>query len=272
MELKVTWAEIRDRRDLKNLALQCLEKANRYIIWLEDGKILLHTEIDIEDPASADQGEFEASYKPFCNSIEQVHIWDEHNPEVQGFFHCPEFEADIPSGTGWKEIDYTFTYPLSMYNGAFKVLSENVGDKVEVHAMPKKIVGAITANTAVDDTEISVDATSLGFFMSHKYFTGHLIEGANVSELGIITGVDLVAGTITVEDGCDFAHTATTPTYVAFTANPIPMMYLNMEGYFQKGQYLQGGALLPAGEKLRIRYYNADGVAKKLYWSMEYRF
>lgn len=272
MEITLNWATLRDRSNAKALLLQYVDQSTHYEVWAEDGHVLLRSEVDIDTTPGTDQLEFEAEYKPYANKPAHQLIWDEHNPEVQGFYQGFGDKLTIGATQGKQTFDYTFDKTIAFYSGAFTTTSANKDDTVKVEAMPQTVVGALAASCAVNDTTFEVSATALGFFSKHIGFDCYLIEGTDVSYLGIVESVDLEDSEITTSEGASFAHNYTSPTYVAMTAVPVPQFVFHGQGREGIGENMTGGSLLPKGEKLRFVYDNKDGAAKELYWKLEYRY
>lgn len=272
MEIKLDWSKLKDRVNAKALLLQYVDRDNDYLCWAEDGHVLIYCELVKDATPEPEQVEFETFYAPFANEINQQIVWDEHNPEVQGFYQGFGDKLTVAATPGKQTFDYTFDKTIAFYSGAFTSTSDNKDDVVRVEAMPQTVVGALGAGCSVDDKTFTVSDTAVGFFSKHIGFDCYLIEGANISYLGIVESVDIENSTITTSEGASYAHSAASPTYVAMTAVPVPQFTLHGQGKEGIGENMTGGSLLPKGEKLRFIYDNKDGLAKELYWKLEYRY
>jgi len=263
----IDWPQLRDRIDLKELFVQYFEHSTFYEVFAVDGPVVYSSRIPKSSPAEADQAEFEASYKSIANRPIQSRIQEEFTP-TNGHYQMLEFAQDIPAGSAGDVTIWTNNWPygVAIYGAQLFVGSDNSGDELEVRLAPETIVGALTANAAVNDTVLNVSPTVL-----ENVNPGHHVElwdGSTTNILGRCLSKDIDAGQLTVETAVQDAFSAATPTYVRFHQCMVKMKFQE-PGVRTPGANKIGGNYLPAGTDFQWRYKNNSTSAKKFNYALE---
>lgn len=175
------------------------------------------------------------------------------------------------AANSWTEVDVSFPFPVSLLDAQFIVSSENKDDEIEAIALPDKIIGTITADVAVNDTEITVSQTVIDNTAVGRNLK--LDDGTNSEDLGKVLSIDKTNLKITVENGAANAYTASTPTYCKADVYFVENFTLGHPGRHTVGQGKIGASPLPANEVLRLRYNNKHASnAKDFYIQIDYLY
>jgi hypothetical protein len=199
------------------------------------------------------------------DSISIVSILEEDpNPEKQtgGHFRAETIAFDVDAIVGDTVHTVSWPHPISMLSLEWVGTSDKKGDCFSIFLSENKIVGALTANVAENDTVINVSPTVVA-----NCFIGmqiKLYDGTNEEKLGYLTGIDKANGTITVENGSTQAFSAATPTYVRIIVEACKNIEMEeTTASIQVGASKIGGSFVPAGTIVSVHYKNHDGAAGK---------
>lgn len=196
---------------------------------------------------------------------------EEELVSTQGIYRYRGYKSTIAASTpGTVEtIDVSWPdHPITLLNGSFDALANQVGDELSVVVAPQQIIGALTADPA--GNVLSVSPTVL----ENMYvgFEVYLYDGVNLDHCGICTNVDKLNATITVKTAPVHTFSAATPTYVMMSVYVIESLHIGSPQTYQFARKKNGGKAIPAGVTIRIMYTNNDGLAKDLHYNLEYMY
>lgn len=140
--MQVTWSELKDFVDSRNLSIQWIELFGRYQLIAFDGPFSLETSILKSDPTNDDQLDFETNYKSKGN---KQFTTNGHT------IIAPTLEYDLDLRNIWKGYKYTatagsqsffdeqVTQELKLRGGWYSLLNSNaeIGDYVEFSIIDK---------------------------------------------------------------------------------------------------------------------------------------
>lgn len=184
--------------------------------------------------------------------------------KLQGQTQFQSFEVSVPATVGTYVKDVSFPFDVNLIRGRWFNKAEFNGDSLEMTVADDTIIGAITANVAVDDTVISVsqmviDNTYCGFYLK--------CEG---QEWGRVVGMDTELLTVTIETPATAAITATGAQYVLQTVKYVPHLYLEGSDTMMVLEGGVGSSYLPANTVVKIKYHNDTGTEKTYSAIFEY--
>jgi hypothetical protein len=195
----------------------------------------------------------------------------EEDVQTGGHFQARGIAWDVPATEGWNDLDpFSWPHPISLLAAETFGRSGCNEDKVEFLVAPGTVVGSITADVVVDDTEISVSATALANLCVGKLV--ELDDGTNSNNLGRVLAVDTADGKITVETAATQAFAAATPTYVKMTTKMGYDVELTEGHRIAIGESKIGGSYISANVPIAMRYFNKDGTAKRFAVVVEYLY
>jgi len=177
---------------------------------------------------------------------------------------------NVPSGQVGDVTTFDFTWPIDIriWRAEFFPQDSMIGDSLTVVNSPNTVVGVITEAAAASDTVLTVSSTVTDN-VSEGYFV-KISNGVTTNDLGRITQVNKVAGTITVE-------TAVTDSFTELVTSVIinPIMIKDLPIDHNKVPYTFNdkglrAALLPKNTVMRLIYTNNSTAAKTWYWKLEY--
>jgi hypothetical protein len=183
---------------------------------------------------------------------EEVQIREEFGVVQHRRYNSTSIFCDITTSGDWQEFHTTIPIEMSLYAAATIVKETMEGDEAELLVGDEVQVAANAEPVAVDDDELTLSGVS--------YFR----------DLGRVLEIDEDASTIKVENAA--VH--------AFAAGKAVKMQVKMghslkfagAGAVNFGSAMIGGSLIPAGTKIRVRYKNNQGTAKKMMLMLEYRY
>lgn len=231
-------------------------------VWIEDPTV--PTDCPVNDSHSIDTTK--SVIQDIVKSTDVDAVIVEETIPTGGHYRFHQEVMDVASGVGWKSHDFSFRHCTGLLSGKIDPVADNVGDKVEFIVGPDTVVGAITANVAVDDTVITVqqsviDNIAVGFLVK-------INDGTNTDDLGTVMEVDTSALTITVETAAANSFLAATPTYVKMSVLMVSESKLVSTNIIDFGSDKVGASHIAKDVTMRARYYNADGAAKEFAFYM----
>jgi hypothetical protein len=195
--------------------------------------------------------------------------------ETNGRFRSRSLEADC-TGTlnTWTSVEVSFPINISFLSAEYNMTEDHVGDYVRVDIVPndpavpalKGIVGAITADAAVNDTVINVSDDVLANMQIGFYVQ------IGTDLCGQCIAIDFVAKTITVETAIQNAQAAATPSYVKIRVRVLDDIKLLVPGPYAIGENKIGGSFLKAGYIMDIQYKKVKDVTKVFGATMDYLY
>ena len=203
----------------------------------------------------------------------QEEFFKDGDDPTGGRYQAMSVEFDITHAQDtWASTTVSFPYSTSLFSTEWINEALFEGDVVKVEVAPDTIVGAITADVAVDDTEISVSQTVVDNM--RRGFLFNLFDGTNSEYLGRVLAVDKDALTVTVETAATQAFTAATPTKVRQTIQFIPHIMLKGLGRVELAKDVVGGSYVPPNAPIVVSYKNVEGTTagKCFSFILEYKY
>lgn len=193
----------------------------------------------------------------------------EENTPTGGNFKAETVGFDIPAETT-ESFDISWKIPINVLEMCFHPTSEEVGNFIDIALSPDTTVGIITSDVSVGDTEISANEGSLDYF--YKGYEVKLSDGENENNLGIITNINIVTKTITVENPATNSFSASTPTYIKQTIYLAKHFEINASWKYAIGESKIGGNYIPANTIVRVSYENKSTTPVRFVATLEYLY
>lgn len=194
----------------------------------------------------------------------QVVIVEEFSNKTGGHYQAQSFKITVDQdGENFKTI--TFPIPISMLAAKWQNKSMHDDDEVELVVGDGTVIGAITANAAVDDTVLTVsqtviDNTSIGYYLS-----------INGQECGRVLSIDAENSQVTMETPVASAENA--GATITQCVKLFPRGFLPDEGRVDLGDSKIGGSYIPANTEIKAKYWRKNsGNATKFIFFMEYLY
>jgi hypothetical protein len=158
---------------------------------------------------------------------------------------------------------YRFSYPIniSVLEAQYVSSEENRGDSWTWKISPDTIIGNITNFVNPGDTVIPVTSTVTDNILEGFGFS--LFDGVNMEDLGVITAIDKVNGTVTVSVPTARSWSPLTPTYAVMN-----IYFVQNGGFghpwlmiFGEGKII--GSYVPANTVVQVEYTNNDPTLDK---------
>lgn len=189
----------------------------------------------------------------------------EEKVKTGGHLQAKGFDCSIPANVGWNSFDFTFPIDINVLGAYFSDRSEIAGDKVEFQIAPDTIIGTITSDISINDSEISVSSSVLeniqvGFWAK-----------VDSEDFGMVTDIDHANSKLTIENQATTTHTS--GSYFKFTLKSISYLKFTGKGNLVNiGQYRIGGSYIAKNTTLRLKYYNSVATAKEFNFILEYLY
>jgi len=158
---------------------------------------------------------------------------------------------DDASNGIWTTKNITIPYPVNMIASRFIARADNEGDIIDLVISPDTIIGAITADIAVDDETIQTNAAGIQYIEN-----GYRIK-INGEELGEAYDIDNLAFTFKVTVPATQVHLASAPSYIMISVAMVDMIELE-EGRYNYGQEAAKSSHVKENTVIRARYQNND--------------
>lgn len=192
---------------------------------------------------------------------------------TDGHFQHSQIILDIPSGyPGDISIhDYSYPMDLAIWKTEMMPDDENLGDTVTIAIAPDTIVGVLTQDANIGDTVLNVSTTVFTSGIVSKGVDIKLDNTFYSEEVGRVSNVDSLNFQITVE-------TPLTQQFVAGSMVRVHICMVRDLEFHRSDKKVKVGdkgfksKTLPAGTVIRGIYKNNDGLAKKLYATLEYYY
>lgn len=203
----------------------------------------------------------------YSNKIVQI------QNSTPGNFQYTTIHFNVPSGTPGDVTDHDFAWPMDImvWRTEFVSSAEHVGDSASTVISPDQIIGILTADANIGDTELSIDSNAFSFPNLTRGIDVKLDDTANSEELGRIVGIDRVNFKINVET--PLTQNFLTGTYFIINICIVKDIVINQANRsLLIGQKGFSTIDIPAGIITRFKYKNNDGLAKDVYVEMEYNY
>ena len=171
----------------------------------------------------------------------------------------------VPASIGWHTFDFSYPYPISIYDASFKDKVERAGDMCSLDISPDTTLGVLALASSISDTIFTVSQTVIDNMKRGRYVS---IGG---EDLGECVGIDTVNNTITVSTPATSAHSVN--DLVKMTTRMVDNYYFDgVDVAIHFGEGMIGGSTLSGGTVLRFRYYNSVATAKTFTFALEVKY
>jgi hypothetical protein len=200
---------------------------------------------------------------------DQVEIFD----PTTGNFQYTTLKFSVPSGSAGDVSDHDFSWPMTLdiWKTEFMAGTEHVGDSMNVMIDPDRVIGILTADANIGDTELSVSSAGFAHPALSPGLEIKLDDTSNSEDLGRITGVDSVNFKLHVENGLTQNFLAGTQVIINVCIVKDAMVSQTKKAYIMGSKGIKSKEL-PSDIVMRFRYKNNDGVAKDVHIEMEYNY
>lgn len=211
------------------------------------------------------------------SSVTIVETYNNETSEIKqtipGYYQMGTTMITVPSGATGSIHEQTFSFPmdLQLWIMEFTSTSDMVGDIFNIIAAPETIVGAITSPVSTSDTVINVTNTIFTSGVVAKGLEILLDDGVNKQSLGLITAYDETNLQLTVQNSPSISY--------------LPGTYIKINTYIVKNQVIDSPnktfvygrkgittKTIQANTPLKFIYTNNNGIAKNLYFNLEYNY
>ena len=183
---------------------------------------------------------------------------------TQSLFACESIVLDIASGDTFKTIDVSWKFIISLKSGTLPVSTDMVGDEVSIEVSPNTLIGAVALPVNIGDDIIYVSPTVLEN-IKRGYYLNLYPSG---TELGRV--VEVNANNIKLDK--PVTSNISPGTYLSMTVKLIPYLFFSMPHVIDIGKNIPTGNRVPKNVKIRIKYKNNNGIAKKVSFFIEYLY
>lgn len=194
----------------------------------------------------------------------------EENVPTGGNFHAKSIYIDAaPNTTTYK--DFSWDYDITVFSLSFVSKDCHEDDSIDIALGPDTIIGASVYPISPGDRTFYVSPTvtqyaNIGFHVSvTDYYT-------NRDDLGYITAIDKVNGTITTSNPAQHSYSPYSPTYVLLNIFFVKDFLIGPAWLHEISKKKIGGAHLPAHAVVRLFYTNNSDEAKRLVFHFEYTY
>ena len=201
---------------------------------------------------------------------EEVIVREEGTP-TGGHFQAKTILFDdtlLDGSSGWKEVDISFPYPISLLSCDFVAQADDEGNELQFIVAPNTTVGAITAN--VDSLENVINVQQSVVDNVSKGYVAYLYDGVNSDYLGPIT--DITGTVVTTKNNTVNSFSAATPTYFQMSIFMGEDITIPAAGRYALGESKIGGSYIPAETIIRARYNNISQKTGRFGAMIEYLY
>lgn len=199
-------------------------------------------------------------------SEQTVEIKEEHIP-TQGYYRTKGITIDAPT-SGLHEVEFSLPFECTLMSANLSLGDENKGDELEVVISPGEILGTLTSDAAIGDSVLNVSSSVVENLA--KGFSCCLDDGVNLEDCSYV--IDKTASTMTIDHTLTNAFAAATPTYIRLHYAMLEKSQLVHPTEFRIGDDTISGKHMAANQVIKLRYWNNDGVAKKMGIWLKYFF
>lgn len=200
---------------------------------------------------------------------------DEGDEGTNGIFRYQCYSI-VTCGTGAENTGSTGSIYLnipidtSIVGGSLCSKDHQEDDSILIDIGPVTI-GVLTADYTGTDTVINVSSTVPSNIYRGYYCV--LTDGVNTTNATtLVTSVDSVNNTITIENPYNQEFLAASPTYVQMRRIYCEVDKIGPGGRYTIGTTLIGGTILQAGTPVRFYYTNRSGIRTVAAFHMEYQY
>lgn len=183
---------------------------------------------------------------------------------TQGLFACESIVVDVASGDTIKIVDVSWKFNTALKTGTLPVSQDMVGDELIIEIGSNTLIGAVAIPVNPGDDTIYVSPTVLQNIKVGYYLDLYPSQ----TELGRVIQVN----TNNIKLDRTVSSALSPGTYLSMTVKIIPYLYFSTPTTIDIGKTMPTGNRIPANVKIRIKYYNNNGKAKKMSFFVEYLF
>jgi hypothetical protein len=192
---------------------------------------------------------------------------------VPGNFQYTTINFTVPSGTPGDVTIHDFSWPMTLLLWRTGFLSEitHIGDVVSTIISPDLIIGVLTEDANIGDTELSINPE---VFLFPKFTNGielKLDDTSKTEKPGRLIGIDSENSKITIESSLTQNFVSGTMLRLNIcTVKDASVRHANVSiGIGTKGF---SSIEIPANTIVRFEYKNNNGLEKEVYIEMEYNY
>jgi hypothetical protein len=193
------------------------------------------------------------------------------NEPSDGLFQHKTFPIDIPASDPGDEFNVDITWPadIMMWQSALNPTEDMIGDSFCVIYDPDLVVGEASHDVVQGDNVIHVNLNTLNGLSRGLDIS--ISNGVKKEDLGAITSIDKTNNTITTElmAQSNF-YTTSGKVYILYNYCMIKDRFVENKMPISFGSKGFKGKEISSGTKLRVKYKNMNGKAKKFFWHTEY--
>jgi len=188
--------------------------------------------------------------------------------------------------SGWNYIDKVWPHTISILSAEWMAGTQHQGDILRVEVVPNTVIGAVTSGftsgtqqfqvqqSVIDNTFVGALLHICDDYLPPSGYLGLPVSGyqgehESFNNVGYVTAIDLDNLLITVQNPITRDFNGAGPTYVIQTVEMVNNIFIEVAGPYALGESKIGGSNLPAGYKMRLLYYNADGQNKRFSGTIE---
>lgn len=194
-----------------------------------------------------------------------------------GYFQSVSLEISVTGATGCHTIDVfsdgkPIIWPMDIIVWQTTVIptSNMIGDCMSIVAAPNTTIGYILPGAATGATVVYTQQTATNNPNIIRGVDVAITDGVNYQDLGRITGLNSITGTVQFE-------TPLLRSYPAFslikanirTVRRVKFYSMEPKEFARKGS---SGKRVPANTPVRLEYYNNSGEAKTVSIDLEYYY
>jgi hypothetical protein len=243
------------------------------VLCIEENKMV--TVYGLEPPTLCpnDHADRTIDHSRTIKSGQYSHKTVELQSGTPGNFQYTTIHFTIPAGTPGDVTDHDFSWPMDLmiWRTEFVPGTEHVGDMSSTIISPDQIIGILSADANIGDTELTINSEAFGFPNLTKGIEVMLDDTSNAENLGRIVGIDKVYFKIHVE-------TPLTQNFAAGTNLCLNICIVKDIAISQSNRSIMIGAKgfssinVPANTVIRFKYKNNDGLEKDVHIEMEYNY
>jgi hypothetical protein len=179
-----------------------------------------------------------------------------------GNFRSETLGATIKPNTT-ETFDFAWPFDISVHTVHFITNAQHIGDVISCVIAPNTVIGYITSVVGQGDNTINVSPTVIQY--TKKGYIVSLFDGQNKSSLGMVTGQDVVNGTITCSIPSSSSFDPLTPTYVMLEVRNINQFRIGDPNEYSIGASLIQSGLIPANTVVQLEYKNNSKTDAKYF-------
>lgn len=197
--------------------------------------------------------------------------------QYSGYFQSVSLEIAITGASGMHNIDVfsdgsPIVWPMDIIVWQTTVFptSNMIGDYMSIVAAPNTTVGYILPGAATGATVVYTQQTATNNPNIIRGVDIAITDGVNYQDLGRITGLNSITGTVSFENPLLRAYSAFSLIKVNIrTVKKIKFYSAGSKEFARKGS---SGKRIPSGTPIRLEYYNNNGEAKTVCIDLEYYY